>query len=161
MPASMIKSFAQKSGKSEAEVEKLWQEAKKAAGESYSEKGESEKFYGTATKILKNKLNMNEERLTFADYVRPRAHAHVHESAMAGIDFTESFVKKGKAFDKGITEKDVDAKELEMGIKVEYEHTDNAEIAKRIALDHLVELPDYYTRLARMEEEGKKALKDK
>jgi hypothetical protein len=38
-----------------------------------------------------------------------------------------------------------------MGIKVEMEHTKNKTIAKRIALDHLAELPDYYTRLLKME----------
>jgi hypothetical protein len=51
--------------------------------------------------------------------------------------------------------------ELMMGINVETEHTDNPLIAKLIAKDHLSELPDYYTRLKKMEEEGKKALKKK
>lgn len=55
---------------------------------------------------------------------------------------------------KGFTEKDADPKELEMGIKVELEHTDDKDKAKEIALDHLAELPDYYTRLKKMEKEG-------
>ena len=38
-----------------------------------------------------------------------------------------------------------------MGIKVEMEHTKNKAVAKRITLDHLAELPDYYTRLNKME----------
>ena len=42
-------------------------------------------------------------------------------------------------------------KQLEMGIKVESEHTTNKEIAKNIALQHLEELPDYYTRLKKAE----------
>jgi len=46
-----------------------------------------------------------------------------------------------------------DPKELEMGIKVEMEHTVCPEISRRIALDHLTEIPDYYTRLAKMEKE--------
>jgi len=46
----------------------------------------------------------------------------------------------------------INKKELEMGIKVEYEHTNNELIARRIALDHLTELYDYYTRLKKMEE---------
>lgn len=37
--------------------------------------------------------------------------------------------------------------ELNMGIKVELEHTENQKIAREIALDHLMEHPDYYTRL--------------
>jgi len=37
--------------------------------------------------------------------------------------------------------------ELNMGRKVEMEHTDNPEVAERIALDHLTEDPFYYTKL--------------
>ena len=48
-----------------------------------------------------------------------------------------------------------DAKQLAMGIKVEREHTDNDEIAEAIAKDHLSEIPDYYTRLLKMEREAK------
>jgi len=43
-------------------------------------------------------------------------------------------------------------------LKIELEHTDSRAIALQIAKDHLVELPDYYTRLKKMEEEGKKEL---
>lgn len=39
-----------------------------------------------------------------------------------------------------------------MGIEVEKEHTSNVSLAKEIALDHLNELPDYYTRLKTVEE---------
>lgn len=67
------------------------------------------------------------------------------------IDFVKEFVQQGKAKKKGITEDDVDPKELKMGIKVEYEHTTSELIAKRIALDHLAECDDYYTRLNKME----------
>ena len=49
-------------------------------------------------------------------------------------------------------------KQVERGIKVEHEHTSNDDEAKRIALDHLYELPDYYDRLDKMEEEGEKEL---
>jgi len=38
-------------------------------------------------------------------------------------------------------------KELEMGIKIEMEHTDNKDKAKEIAMDHLWENPSYYTKL--------------
>lgn len=41
--------------------------------------------------------------------------------------------------------------ELKMGIDIEKEHTDNPNIAKSIAKDHLSEIPDYYTRLKKME----------
>jgi len=62
-----------------------------------------------------------------------------------------SFASSGRAKSKGITEKDVDAKELAMGVKVEMEHTTSPIMAKRIALDHLSELKDYYSRLKKME----------
>jgi len=45
----------------------------------------------------------------------------------------------------------VDAEQLTMGIKVEMEHTDKPEEAKKIALDHLAEDPKYYTKLKKME----------
>lgn len=52
-------------------------------------------------------------------------------------------------------------KQLEMGIKVEREHTNNDAKAKEIAMDHLAEFPDYYTRLHKMEKQGEKALEAK
>jgi hypothetical protein len=41
--------------------------------------------------------------------------------------------------------------ELMLGIETEKEHTDNPEIARAIALDHLFEDPKYYTKLKQME----------
>jgi hypothetical protein len=64
-----------------------------------------------------------------------------------------SILGTGQAKKEKFTEKDADEKELKLGIKVEMEHTKNKAIAKRIALDHLAELPDYYTRLTKMEKE--------
>jgi hypothetical protein len=40
-------------------------------------------------------------------------------------------------------------KELEKGAKVEHEHTNSEEHAKRVAMDHLVEDPKYYTKLSK------------
>ena len=42
-------------------------------------------------------------------------------------------------------------RQVEMGLKVEMEHTDDTDEAKKIAMDHLTEDPKYYTKLARME----------
>lgn len=66
------------------------------------------------------------------------------------------FYKGGKWNEKG--RPDVDPNELKMGVEVEYEHTSCPIQAARIAKDHLVELPDYYTRLAKMEQQGKEEL---
>lgn len=41
---------------------------------------------------------------------------------------------------------DID-RQLKMGIKVEREHTKSNKVAREIALDHLSEFPDYYTKL--------------
>ena len=48
----------------------------------------------------------------------------------------------------------VDADQLARGTEVEREHTSKDIIAKKIALDHLAEIPDYYTRLDKMESEA-------
>lgn len=62
-----------------------------------------------------------------------------------------------------------DVEQFRMGLDVELEHgtispstnvTDDDPIKTgKIALAHLNEIPDYYTRLAQMEEEGEAALK--
>ena len=43
--------------------------------------------------------------------------------------------------------------ELEKGIQVEFEHTDNRITARLIALDHLFEIENYYSRLEKMEQQ--------
>lgn len=45
-----------------------------------------------------------------------------------------------------------DSKELELGIKVEMEHTEDESLAKSIAKDHLLEVSDYYTKLKKVED---------
>lgn len=79
------------------------------------------------------------------------------------VKLVEDLIKGGKA-DKKTIEDIADKhqvpvsdlkKELEMGIKVEREHTDSDEMAREIAMDHLAEKgqADYYTKLAKMEKE--------
>lgn len=46
---------------------------------------------------------------------------------------------------------DVIRAQVDIGKEVEKEHTDDEKKAERIALDHLFEMPDYYTRLKKME----------
>jgi hypothetical protein len=60
--------------------------------------------------------------------------------------------------------KRVSASQLRRGIAVEHEHTRGVvspsrarQIARKIACDHLLEFPDYYTRLDRMEAEALRA----
>jgi hypothetical protein len=47
-------------------------------------------------------------------------------------------------------------KQLQMGIAIEHEHTQDKTLATDIALQHLDEFPDYYTRLKKMEADAKK-----
>ncbi len=46
--------------------------------------------------------------------------------------------------------------QLKMGIPIEHEHTRDKDLATDIALQHLDEIPDYYTRLKKMEADAKK-----
>jgi hypothetical protein len=56
---------------------------------------------------------------------------------------------------KDVPDEQFDAMQLNRGIEIEKEHTDDPELAKEIAKDHLAEIPDYYTRLDKMESEAK------
>jgi len=65
----------------------------------------------------------------------------------------------------GINWTQVDLEQFRMGLEVELEHgirnvvtnvtNDDLRLTGKIALAHLMELPDYYTRLLRMEEEAR------
>ena len=46
-------------------------------------------------------------------------------------------------------------KQIEMGVNVEKEHTDNEQTAMKIAMDHVFEDPKYYSKLSKMESKGK------
>ena len=47
---------------------------------------------------------------------------------------------------------DYNSEQIELGKKIEKEHTNNEEIAEEIAMDHLDEFPNYYTELKKMED---------
>jgi hypothetical protein len=58
-------------------------------------------------------------------------------------------LKGGIADGKSITAYDLE--ELLIGIKFEMEHTSDRFIALELAMDHLERIPDYYSRLRRLE----------
>jgi len=60
----------------------------------------------------------------------------------------------GRAYKNRYTSEDADNSELKVGVGIEMEHTNDATVAKKIALDHLAEIPDYYTRLVKMEKDA-------
>jgi len=65
------------------------------------------------------------------------------------------FVTGGKTGEKEVTTDDVSTGQMQQGKKVEKEHTPDTGSAKKIAMDHLDEIPDYYSRLKKMEEQAK------
>ena len=63
--------------------------------------------------------------------------------------YITDFFTKGLSNEKNL--ESVIQSELNMGIEVEYEHTTNKNISKKIALDHLAEFDRYYSALKAME----------
>ena len=49
--------------------------------------------------------------------------------------------------DKHVVDVELIQQQLEMGIDVEMEHTDDRDVSSSIAMDHLAEDPQYYTHL--------------
>lgn len=75
-------------------------------------------------------------------------------------DMLHSFLAKfGKH--NSVPDGKFDPKEFKMGLRVEHEHTNDPKIAELVVKDHLSELSDYYSRLEKMEDEGKKKEIDK
>lgn len=64
-------------------------------------------------------------------------------------NYFENCKLHGFAPKHNVTEKDIDPVELRKGIKVEMEHTDDPDTAKKIAVDHLAEDGEYYKKLAK------------
>lgn len=92
-----------------------------------------------------NKLPEEAQKTAAANLVR----ACVHYGIMPPAEMTKvaDLSPGGIADNKG----GYDQGQMSMGAKVEMEHTNNPAMAKEISRDHLEEVPDYYTRLAKME----------
>lgn len=65
------------------------------------------------------------------------------------MDWFRFAMPNGRA--KGMPDSDFDSKQLKKGTDVEFEHTNDPEIAKEIAKDHLAETGHYYILLEIME----------
>jgi hypothetical protein len=119
--------------------------------------------------IKKNNNDNSRERLYLAyiDKLLPNSKIVKSDSNEILIKLNEDNLKGGLS--DNISKKDIAdkfkvsiqkiGKELNMGIKVEMEHVNSRTLSKEIAMDHLVEIPDYYTRLKKMEKEAKKKWK--
>lgn len=110
--------------------------------------------------------NKNKKFLVFLENIKTSSNEKIIDvvkDAFTMIEGTELIVLEdekvqdkipgGLADDKQPTE--FDSEQLAMGLMVEMEHTDDPKIALEIAMDHLAESDDYYTRLAEMEAEMK------
>ena len=95
-----------------------------------------------------------EPRDVFSKFVSEIEHSMNSDPMIEGVskDMTSEEIAK-----KHNVSVDKINKQLDKGIKVEKEHTNDEKKARRIALDHLFEIPDYYDRLGKME---KGALKE-
>jgi len=71
---------------------------------------------------------------------------------------TFSGLAKGKSIDDLAEKHKVSVEhiksQLEKGIKIEHEHTKDNSAARKIAMDHLFEDPDYYTKLSKVVEKS-------
>ncbi len=80
-----------------------------------------------------------------------------HELEEVGYELLTGLLK-GVGKHKEVPVTKFDSEQIKMGLEVEKEHTDSPAIAQQIAKDHLAEIPDYYTRLKKMEDEAKKSM---
>ena len=78
-----------------------------------------------------------------------RYRAALNEAFQIDIRQFKDRLKGGQGDGKAVT--DFELGELVEGIKVEREHTDDNALALELSMDHLERVPDYYTRLTRME----------
>jgi len=63
------------------------------------------------------------------------------------------FEQKFKTLFKPVTDMDYNKDELKLGIETELEHTNNEQVATIIAKQHLMEDPNYYSKLKKVHDE--------
>jgi len=73
------------------------------------------------------------------------------ELGLVALRLLHSFFAQGRS---SVYNGSYDGKQLIRGMEVEMEHTSCPIISMKISMDHLAELPDYYTRLDNMEREA-------
>ena len=126
-------------GEEETELDEKWSEKYKKSIDCNNPKGFSQRAHCQGRK-KKMKENITEAERTLMARLKDLARKHV----------------KGDSKDANRKEKiqkmfDMLVKQLQKGTKVEMEHDMGKEEAQKIALDHLEEFPDYYTRLKKAE----------
>jgi len=108
---------------------------------------------------LKQHINKGPIQIKKSSKELPYTHKYIHHLAKQDSregqkeEDAESACIEDLATRHGVSLEDI-TNQLEMGLKVEMEHTEDMDVAKKIALDHLAEDPYYYTKLAKMEGKG-------
>jgi len=108
---------------------------------------------------LKQHINKGPIQIKKPSKELPYTHKYIHHLAKQDSregqkeEDAESACIEDLATRHGVSLEDI-TNQLEMGLKVEMEHTEDMDVAKKIALDHLAEDPHYYTKLAKMEGKG-------
>ena len=94
MPTNYVKTIADKAGKSVQEVEKYWKEAKEIAKKHYGEG--SDKFWGTVTKVFKNKVNkhLGLSESTIINLLEGRTVNNFEKLLEGAFDFRMGYVKE-------------------------------------------------------------------
>ena len=124
-----------------------WLKAAKQINVSLNVNGESEILHGQEGNYQEAKINHWKEISTV------NAPGFLDAKSSLEIVLSESLKDEMNMQEKE-RKQSVDENELKKGIKIEMEHTKDPKIAEQIALDHLSEIKDYYTRLVKMEKEA-------
>lgn len=138
------------------EFDNLYDETEQEKAELHSKKTETlirQASYPELEPAFK-KLGLLDEEINLPEIIAPPDNdgGDGGEGTGAGSGLTNPL---GKSL---VHNTEYDPEQLKMGTKMEMEHTDDPEIAEKIAKDHLDEIPDYYTRLEKMEREADKEI---
>jgi hypothetical protein len=122
--------------------------------------GKTPKGYGTRTGKVVAKAKYDAPKKLYTKTPNPQnlntpKLSDKPKTRWTGSRLVKKGVAGGLAASEGKKPSDFDPKQVAMGMKVEAEHTSDPEVQKRILADHLTEIPDYYTRLKKMEEAAK------
>ncbi len=101
------------------------------------------------------------ERMIAEDDAARKAQEGIKPALMPSMgEIKMNWYKKARGVPGGLADKkkpsDFNPKQIEKGLKVELEHTEDRELSKDIAMDHLEEFPAYYTELDKMEKKLEK-----
>ena len=123
----------------------------------YKSESESANWLGTANKINSEPSMHNEHGFNVAKAI-PEWRYNIEDSQMYPINIPDIIIPPSGT--NPLAETD-NSKQLQAGIEIELEHTSDRNLAKQIALDHLKEDSNYYTKLLTHVEPQKKYLLEK